>query len=672
MITDFLMKDNSWASVTKNAPCEICGAERWCRRNSTGASECHKLDTAAVGLWQRVGRTKAGFTVYRIPAESTPGPAPAPRPRDTARPRSWATPEAGAEVMAKGVNGKVECIWRRTDTWQRPRIRLPDGRKEYRELTLHEGRWLPKGPDKPYPLYGVDTLPATGLVYVVEGEKCVDAARGIGLPTVTSGSSTSASSADWQPLAGRDVVILPDFDKPGLEYAQAVSEALQALDPPAKVKILHLPDLPARGDVVEFIAARDSRTSEEILAEVEGLADAVALEDNTPGIASGDVLNALLASINDGRPAIPRVLTPIEVINEAGGLVAGEYLAIMGAPGVGKTMFTDRLVVDMLAANGNATAVIVSLETDPIVRMARLLSSVTVQFSESTHALIGGVPHRPMIDGELRAAGKEAARAAARRLADITPRLRYITDTADAEIIAGHIKTMQPTIAVVDHVGLLLATTDNATASTDVALAHIQAALRESRAIGVLICEVNKGGLASDQAGLGAIRGSARLASLAGMVMSIGFADDGALGDECDRDPALELAVLKARHGHSGITQDAVLFGGYGLVFTIGGSVQRRKARARGGNNAARRAEPKPTWTTEHFVREVASTQPQSTSWHVVKASLLGLSERKARALLQQAVDDRLLYRWVPRNKNKPTLYGTKPVSDNETDYVPE
>ena len=89
----------------------------------------------------------------------------------------------------------------------------------------------PQAPAEGHPLYRLDTLVARHdeSVWVVEGEKCADALHKLGLPATTSGSATSAEGADWSPLRGRKVVIWPDNDEPGKNYAAAVTEILRGL-----------------------------------------------------------------------------------------------------------------------------------------------------------------------------------------------------------------------------------------------------------------------------------------------------------------------------------------------------------------------------------------------------------------------------------------------------------
>jgi putative DNA primase/helicase len=117
------------------------------------------------------------------------------------------------------------------------RFELSDGGKETPPQTLwREGgkdSWRWAAPPVPRPLYGLDRLAKapTAPVLIVEGEKTADAAAELfsDFAIVTwSGGSKAVSKADWEPLAGRRVVIVPDADAPGREASQAVQKAVLA------------------------------------------------------------------------------------------------------------------------------------------------------------------------------------------------------------------------------------------------------------------------------------------------------------------------------------------------------------------------------------------------------------------------------------------------------------
>ena len=115
------------------------------------------------------------------------------------------------------------------------------------------GKWPPH--NLPAVLASKDT------VFIPEGPKSVEAAASIGLTATTSAyGKDNSKKTDWTPLHGRDVVILPDNDPDGggMKYAEAVAELVHAAGA-RSIKIVELPDLPPKGDLVDFIAARADR-----------------------------------------------------------------------------------------------------------------------------------------------------------------------------------------------------------------------------------------------------------------------------------------------------------------------------------------------------------------------------------------------------------------------------
>ena len=154
------------------------------------------------------------------------------------------------------------------------RWNTPDG-KEIRPISRRENGigWIMGGMPEPRPLYGLPTLAGAQCVYVVEGERCVDAARGIGLIATTSPhGAKSGDKADWQPLAGKDVPILIDNDAAGRNYGDTVATILAKLDPPATPRIVELPGLPPGGDIVDWIAAHgDAAEPDSMKAEIEAI-----------------------------------------------------------------------------------------------------------------------------------------------------------------------------------------------------------------------------------------------------------------------------------------------------------------------------------------------------------------------------------------------------------------
>lgn len=120
--------------------------------------------------------------------------------------------------------------------------------------------WQSGSATEPRPLFGLDVLAQadiTRAVFVVEGEKAAAALQSLGLVAITSqGGSKAAAKSDWKPLEGRGrVYLLPDNDEPGEGYAEAIAAILKGFSKPPEVQIVRLPDLPAGGDVADWISA---------------------------------------------------------------------------------------------------------------------------------------------------------------------------------------------------------------------------------------------------------------------------------------------------------------------------------------------------------------------------------------------------------------------------------
>lgn len=202
--------------------------------------------------------------------------------------------------------------------------------KIIRPFRMTERGCIPGGYDGVRPLYRLpELLVSPGTVYVVEGEKCVERARSIGLTATTSAHGAgSAARTDWSTLAGREVVFLPDNDDAGRGYVNEAVGILAGLpQPPKSVRIVNLPGLPEHGDIADLVEAR-AGGGPALRAEIERLtaeAAPIALEDRRSRLE--------IVSVADVREE------PIDWLWE-GRIAKGKVSMIVGDPGLGKSFLT--------------------------------------------------------------------------------------------------------------------------------------------------------------------------------------------------------------------------------------------------------------------------------------------------------------------------------------------
>lgn len=150
------------------------------------------------------------------------------------------------DLEANPIYWRVRLLHQQTgDKAIRP-MRLVNDTYELKEPVFTEGKAL-------YNLHLIAKEPDK-TVFIVEGEKCADALTKLGLLATTSGAAQSAKDANWQILAGREVVIWPDNDEAGLQYAKDVSAKLTSLNATIKQIDISLLNLPAKGDCYDWLA----------------------------------------------------------------------------------------------------------------------------------------------------------------------------------------------------------------------------------------------------------------------------------------------------------------------------------------------------------------------------------------------------------------------------------
>jgi putative DNA primase/helicase len=176
------------------------------------------------------------------------------------------------------------------------------------------------------PLYNLPGITKSDEVVLVEGEKCAQALieRGICATTLMGGANAPVDKTDLTPLAGKTVLIWPDKDPPGWDYAERVAQAALAAGA-LSCAILEPPeDKPLKWDAADAIA--EGFDWADFLRQ--GLRLQAPSMPSTPGLPYFTLGHLL----DDGSPLPPDLIAP-RVMTTGGLLVLG------GAPKIGKSDF---------------------------------------------------------------------------------------------------------------------------------------------------------------------------------------------------------------------------------------------------------------------------------------------------------------------------------------------
>lgn len=160
----------------------------------------------------------------------------------------------------------------------RIRLKHSNGEKWIRPMhkDVHGKFYLGEPPElKIKTLYGLQYIKKhqNAQVFIVEGEYPADSLNIFFQKhnvqdqyiAITSGSASSAESADWQPLAGRSCFIWPDNDTPGENYLNQVSVKLNNLG--CAINQIEITDLnlPISGDCVDWLRINTTASIKNLL-----------------------------------------------------------------------------------------------------------------------------------------------------------------------------------------------------------------------------------------------------------------------------------------------------------------------------------------------------------------------------------------------------------------------
>ncbi|MGD0090050.1 MAG: DnaB-like helicase C-terminal domain-containing protein [Planctomycetota bacterium] len=231
-----------------------------------------------------------------------------------------------------------------------------EGEKTFKPVHRNGTGWQLGDPPGKLPLFHLDklALDSAAPVAVVEGEKKAEALDALGILATTSAhGAKSAGKTDWTPLAGRAVVIWPDRDPPGRDYARYVQGVLADLQPPAVVRTVDpvkaWPGLPEGGDVADVVTELDAEGKDDAAkrATVQAILDAA--QEPPPVWAGGVDLWQQVAAVRlkDLSTFAPATFykTGYTELDRAlgGGFAAGEATSLFAPSAMGKSVFAVNL-----------------------------------------------------------------------------------------------------------------------------------------------------------------------------------------------------------------------------------------------------------------------------------------------------------------------------------------
>lgn len=318
---------------------------------------------------RRTGRPLA--EILRQNAQDAPRTANATRPDPQAGKKPFGSLEAIYGVLAARHGGQLEALHEYTTTTGEHvqyviRWRGQDGKKYIRPAVKTAAGYELRFPEQRV-LYRLPMVSEAKTVIVVEGELKADILAEYGFPTTTSaGGSKAADKTDWRPLAGKNIIVWPDYDTAGRQYADDVKRILEGLN--CRIKIID----PARLDLQESEDAKDyidqlKNAGYNELEIKENLNRALAKAEST---GAGQEVVQVLSAIGAGQ--YEPIETGFHALDDLVQILPGSLNLICGSPGSSKS-----LLMLQLAARWHkekTKTAVFELEKDKVFHLRRALA----------------------------------------------------------------------------------------------------------------------------------------------------------------------------------------------------------------------------------------------------------------------------------------------------------
>ncbi|HNE33886.1 MAG TPA: AAA family ATPase, partial [Nitrospira sp.] len=373
---------------------------------NAGKSLVVELEGDRRGLWKDFASDEGG-DVIDLWARSQGLSARHDFPQLTSEIRQWLGVAAPAQTVARreGRSVPIDELGPYTAKWDYLtadgeliacvyRYDPPTG-KEYRPWDVRARMW--RAPD-PRPLYNQPAVAQANQVILVEGEKCADALVQLGIVATTAmnGAKAPINKTNWAPLAGKSVLIWPDRDAPGWDYAENAAKACVTAGCVSVAILVPPADMPEKWDAAD--AVDEGFNCVEFIRQAERRVVKAA-----PALLPTFTLGALLDDLSPLPPDLisPRVLTP------------GGLLVFGGAPKVGKSDFLLSWLTHMAAG-----ATFLGMRPPRPLRVFYLQAEVQYHYLRERVKEIQLPPHR-LLDARVNFVA--------------TPQLRMVLDDAGLE-----------------------------------------------------------------------------------------------------------------------------------------------------------------------------------------------------------------------------------------------
>jgi len=279
---------------------------------------------------------------------------------------------AAVDDLKAACPGTVEAVY----TYTNPQTQQPDmivvrsqtaEGKTFRQARPCSGGFEMKAPEKPWPLYNRGRILNADTVVIVEGEKCVHALHSGGITATTSPAGAGkAEYADWNILAGKNVIIWPDNDATGRKHMMQVEAILQKLEPAVRISAIEPADLDLEesedaADYVEQLKTVGIDVNNELYRVIQ--------QAKPKGIAAR-VSERIEASIEGKLESVPLPWTSLSHLTNA--IIPGTVTLICGSPGASKSFMLIQAICYWL--DNGVKSCIYELEEDREFHLMRALA----------------------------------------------------------------------------------------------------------------------------------------------------------------------------------------------------------------------------------------------------------------------------------------------------------